>query len=109
VQPNQLYDLEISLYFALDLKALCSVLLQAVYPLQLHETVCSDKRVHEKKRTQTVVPERPRKESVKLPGMLLELCGGRDDAGERIAARKHTGGDLLTGSCRGDTGTHRAV
>jgi hypothetical protein len=71
-----------SLCFALDLKTLCSVLLQAVYPLQPHEKVCSDKRVHEKKRTQNVLAERPGKESVKLPGMFLELCGGRDDAGE---------------------------
>jgi hypothetical protein len=110
VQPNQLYDLEVSLYFALNLKALCSVLLQAIYPLQPHETVCSDKRVREKKRTQNVLPERPGKESVKLPGMFLEVCGGRDDAGERIAARKHIGGDvLLTGSCGGDARTHRAM
>ena len=47
---------------------------------------------------------------MKFPGMFLELCGGRDDAGERIAARKRIGGGVqLTGSCGGDTGTHRAM
>jgi len=36
--------------------------------------------------------------------MFLELCGGCDDVGERIAARKSIGGGvLLTGSCGGDT------
>jgi len=52
------------------------------------------------------LPERPGKESVKLPGMFLELCGGRENVGERIAARKSKsigGGVLLTGSCGGDT------
>lgn len=74
------------------------------YPLQPHETVCSGKRGHEKKGTQTVLPERPGKESVKLPWMFLELCGGRDDVRERIAARKSIGGRvLLTGSCGGDS------
>jgi len=66
--------------------------------------VCSGKRVHEKKGTQNIFPERPGKESVKLPGMFLELCGGRDDVGERIAAGKSIGGGVvLTGGCGGDT------
>lgn len=60
-------------------------------PLQPHETVCSGKRVHEKKGTQNLLPERPGKESVKLPVMFLELCGGRDDVGERVVARKSIG------------------
>jgi len=50
------------------------------------------------------LPKRPGKESVKLPGMFLELCGGRDGVGERITARKSIGGGvLLMGSCGGHT------